>query len=230
MQLSERRGIGRRTLPVAGRLVRIEGGQRLGHGGHGVRPARHVHPQVRVEVAGELRRLQQQGFVDQLGDRVHGAAAGHLDEGVGHLSFEEQAGVEDDVGLHQRRHVAAGGHVQVRIDALADDRGHGSALPGHLTHDVGDHAGGGRDPERVRALIRGGIGRRGGCIARLRAVTAGGEQHRGQDRHQHGPARVLLLHPEHYILTRQNSTIGIAGQPRQGGARSIGTPVGTPRL
>ena len=170
-------------------------------------------------MAGELLRLQQQRLVHQFGHGVHRpAAARHPDQRIGHFPFQQQAGIEHDVRLHQRRHVAARRHVEVRIDPLADGRGHRAAVAGHLPHDVRHHGGGGGDSIRI---VPSGPGC--GCLRGAFpgpppvAATAGDEQarrqrgcHHGRRRHQHAGSTVfLLLHLEQPFLTNQNQKVAL---------------------
>jgi len=132
-----------------------------------------------VIVALELGGFEKEALVEEFGDgEDFSARGGGADKGVGHLSFEKKAVVEDDVGGHEPADVGAGGLVEVRIDPLAHQALDGGAVGGDGGNDVGDHADSAEDGESGRRV--------GGGEAAARRGEQGGEgEKREKSRSRH---------------------------------------------
>ena len=63
-----------------------------------------------------------------------------LDQRVGHLAFQHQSAVEDDLAPHDRLHIITGRFVEVRVDAGTHDLGHGDMLGSHVADDIANHS------------------------------------------------------------------------------------------
>ena len=131
---------------------RIAFDQPIAHDLDGLGPRGRVHPHVRIVLALHVFGLDEVLRVDELGDGVHAAIGGsRAHERVGHAPLEQQAVVEDHVGREELLHVAAGGLVEVRIDACAHEHRDLGPISSNADHDVADHASGGNDRECVVA-------------------------------------------------------------------------------
>ena len=142
-------------------MIRVVLDVGVAHGFDSLHPQRDVEPNVGIVFVAIVGPREEQALIKRFGDRGNCLAVGELLKDLGHLSFQKETIVENDVGVLEALDVAFRGGVEVRVDAGAHEAGDVDVFAADDLGNIGDLSDGGDDLKATVVVL-------GGCAAACR--------------------------------------------------------------